>query len=68
MGSNHGTVQIWDVNRKKQIRDMGGHRSRVGALAWNTHLLSSGSRDKVVSQKTKYKTKGKKHAYSKKVN
>ncbi len=49
VGSNHGTVQIWDVNRKKQIRDMGGHRSRVGALAWNTHLLSSGSRDKVIS-------------------
>jgi cell division cycle 20-like protein 1 (cofactor of APC complex) len=48
VGSNHGTVQIWDVNRKKQIRDMGGHRSRVGALAWNAHILSSGSRDKVI--------------------
>lgn len=48
VGSNHGTVQIWDVIRKKQIRDMGGHRSRVGALAWNAHLLSSGSRDKFI--------------------
>lgn len=48
VGSNHGTVQIWDVTRKKLIRDMGGHRSRVGALAWNSHLLSSGSRDKLI--------------------
>jgi len=41
-------VQIWDVTRKKQIREMAGHRSRVGALAWNSALLSSGSRDKVI--------------------
>jgi cell division cycle 20-like protein 1 (cofactor of APC complex) len=48
VGSNNGTVQIWDVSRKKQIREMGGHRSRVGSLAWNSALLSSGSRDKVI--------------------
>jgi len=48
VGSNHGSVQIWDVSRKKQIREMGGHRSRVGSLAWNSSLLSSGSRDKII--------------------
>ena len=53
VGSNNGTVQIWDVSRKKQIREMGGHRSRVGSLAWNSALLSSGSRDKVLPSKLK---------------
>ena len=27
---------------------MNGHEARVGALAWNDHLLSSGSRDTTV--------------------
>eukprot|EP01111_Echinosteliopsis_oligospora_P004353 TRINITY_DN1699_c0_g1_i1.p1 TRINITY_DN1699_c0_g1~~TRINITY_DN1699_c0_g1_i1.p1 ORF type:complete len:546 (-),score=61.44 TRINITY_DN1699_c0_g1_i1:144-1781(-) len=48
VGSSHGSVQIWDVAHKKQVRDMGGHRARVGSLAWSSHLLSSGSRDKVI--------------------
>lgn len=30
---------------------MEGHRSRVGALAWNSSMLSSGSRDKSVLQR-----------------
>ena len=41
-------VQLWNVAAKKQMRSMKGHEARVGALAWNGHLLSSGSRDSVV--------------------
>ena len=30
---------------------MEGHRSRVGAVAWSSSMLSSGSRDKSVLQR-----------------
>jgi cell division cycle 20-like protein 1, cofactor of APC complex len=39
-------MQIWDVTRCKRTRMMEGHSMRVGALAWISSLLSSGSRDK----------------------
>lgn len=48
VGTNRGFVQIWDVAHSKIVRDMGGHKSRVGATAWNAHILSSGSRDRVI--------------------
>ena len=38
-------VQLWDVERAKRSRVMTGHSSRVSSLAWNQHILSSGSRD-----------------------
>ncbi|GAA99657.1 hypothetical protein E5Q_06360 [Mixia osmundae IAM 14324] len=47
IGTYLGTVQIWDAETGKQpIRTMSGHTGRVGALAWNNHILSSGSRDR----------------------
>lgn len=45
VGTNHNEVQIWDVGAMRQIRSMKGHSGRVGSLAWNNHILSSGSRD-----------------------
>jgi WD40 repeat protein len=45
IGTNHASVQLWDVSRQKQIREMRGHTGRVASLAWNQHLLTSGSRD-----------------------
>lgn len=39
-------IQIWDASRCKRVRTMEGHRFRVGALAWSSSVLSSGSRDK----------------------
>ena len=45
VGTNHNEVQIWDVSAMRQVRSMKGHRGRVGSLAWNNHILSSGSRD-----------------------
>ncbi|XP_038679200.1 protein FIZZY-RELATED 2-like [Tripterygium wilfordii] len=51
IGTNNGKVQIWDASRCKRVRTMEGHRSRVGALAWSSNLLSSGSRDRSILQR-----------------
>jgi len=48
VGTASNTVQLWDVQAGKQVRSMGGHSSRVGALAWNSHILTSGSRDTTI--------------------
>uniref|UniRef100_S4RCA4 Cell division cycle 20 n=1 Tax=Petromyzon marinus TaxID=7757 RepID=S4RCA4_PETMA len=44
IGTSFKTVQIWDVERNKCLRNMQGHSGRVSSLSWNGHLLSSGSR------------------------
>ncbi|GAB4856952.1 Fizzy- protein [Ancistrocladus abbreviatus] len=51
VGTNNGKVQIWDASRCKRVRTMEGHRLRVGALAWSSSVLSSGSRDKNILQR-----------------
>ena len=48
IGTASNTVQLWDVQAQKQVRVMEGHSSRVGALAWNNHILSSGSNDTTI--------------------
>ncbi|WVN89992.1 uncharacterized protein L203_105223 [Cryptococcus depauperatus CBS 7841] len=48
IGTNNGLVEIWDAEYCKRIRTMTGHSGRVGALAWNSHILSSGSRDRTI--------------------
>lgn len=48
LGTNSGEIQIWDVNKMKRIRIMHGHSNRVGAIAWNSTILSTGSRDKTI--------------------
>lgn len=50
VGTNQGEVQIWDATKARCIRTVEGHRSRVGTLAWNSHTLSSGSRDRNILQ------------------
>jgi len=50
IGTNSAEVQLWDASRMKQVRGMGGHQARVGALAWNNFILSSGSRDSTIIQ------------------
>ena len=51
VGTNAGLVQIWDAIANKQISTVHGHTARVGALAWNGDLLSSGSRDRFINQR-----------------
>ncbi|KAL6715689.1 substrate-specific activator of APC-dependent proteolysis [Lecanora helva] len=48
IGTNKGFVQIWDAEKQRRLRTMTGHTYRVGALAWNDHILTSGSRDRLI--------------------
>lgn len=45
VGTHKGLVQIWDAGAQKRVSTIEGHTARVGALAWNGDMLSSGSRD-----------------------
>jgi cell division cycle protein 20 (cofactor of APC complex) len=44
IGNSKNTIELWDVNKKACVRQMKSHKARIGALAWNSHQLSSGSR------------------------
>ncbi|PGH31372.1 hypothetical protein GX50_05852 [[Emmonsia] crescens] len=48
IGTGKGLVQIWDAEHCRRLRTMTGHTLRVGALAWNDHILTSGSRDRTI--------------------
>lgn len=48
IGTGQGMVQLWDVQAGKNVRTMQGHTGRVGAMAWNEWLLSTGSRDRSI--------------------
>ena len=48
VGTDTGLVQVWDVASQKLVRVYHGHEGRVGALAWTTHMLSSGSKDRQI--------------------
>lgn len=48
IGTEEGFVQLWDVTRSACLRTMDGHSGRVGALAWNGGVLSSGSFDSTI--------------------
>jgi len=48
IGESTGKVKLYDVEANKIIADIPGHDCRVGALAWNENLISSGSRDRTI--------------------
>ena len=46
IGGSDGLTQIWDVEVGRKLRTMiVSPGARVGSLAWNRHLLSTGSRN-----------------------
>ncbi|KAF2306642.1 hypothetical protein GH714_020011 [Hevea brasiliensis] len=46
IGLNNSEVQLWDSAANRQLRTLrGGHISRVGSLAWNNHILTTGGMD-----------------------
>lgn len=48
VGLNSAEVQLWDSTSLQQVRCLRGHSARVGALAWNGPILSSGGRDNMI--------------------
>lgn len=48
VGTYSGLSQIWDGTTNKLIRSFHGHTRRVGTLAWNGGLLTTGSRDRSI--------------------
>lgn len=44
VGSTVGNTELWDCSEVKRVRVMNGHAARVGSLAWNSHILTSGCR------------------------
>ena len=51
VGTDQGHVQLWDAQKCQLFHTMSGHESRVGTLAWNAHMLCSGSRDCSILQR-----------------
>ncbi|MEW5316347.1 MAG: hypothetical protein WDW38_007726 [Sanguina aurantia] len=51
VGTNSGTVQLWDVGKQSLVRTLDGHRAHVGSIAWGAQIMSSGSRDKHILQR-----------------
>ena len=45
LGLNDGDIELWDIEKKRKIRNLKGHKDRVGTLAWNGYNLYSGSKD-----------------------
>ncbi|KAK8624233.1 hypothetical protein V6N13_065584 [Hibiscus sabdariffa] len=46
IGLNNSEVQLWDSASNRQLRTLrGGHASRVGSIAWNNHILTTGGMD-----------------------
>jgi cell division cycle protein 20 (cofactor of APC complex) len=49
IGLNNSEVQLWDSTANRQLRTLrGGHRLRVGSLAWNNHILTTGGMDGLI--------------------
>ncbi|CAD8178876.1 unnamed protein product [Paramecium pentaurelia] len=48
IGTESGSIQIYDQQKMKRISTLQGHTSRVGSLAWAGQTLCSGSKDKSI--------------------
>ncbi|KAK1273686.1 Protein FIZZY-RELATED 2 [Acorus gramineus] len=49
IGLNNSDVQLWDSTAARLLRTLqGGHGSRVGSLAWNNHVLTTGGMDGLI--------------------
>ena len=48
VGTSNGELQTWDAIRQKLVKSYMGHQGRIGCIAWNSSMLSTGSRDKSI--------------------
>jgi WD40 repeat protein len=63
LGFNDGNCGLYDVEKMALIRMLNGHKKncRVGSLAWNNYILSTGSKDKMIYN---HDVREKKHVFS----
>eukprot|EP01018_Ginkgo_biloba_P031840 Gb_30041 [translate_table: standard] len=48
VGLTNSVLQLWDYASNRQLRALRGHRARVGALAWNGPILTTGGLDGLI--------------------
>nr|POE77554.1 fizzy-related protein like [Quercus suber] len=48
IGTSKGLLLIYDTVAERRLRTMTGHTARISSLAWNMHILSTGSRDRTI--------------------
>ncbi|RNF11153.1 putative cell division cycle protein [Trypanosoma conorhini] len=48
LGTNDGSLEVWDVETQCITRRLQQHTDRVGALSWNGSAIASGSKDATV--------------------
>ncbi|XP_027367905.1 cell division cycle 20.5, cofactor of APC complex-like [Abrus precatorius] len=48
VGFKQSKLQLWDAETSKPIRILKGHDQRIATIAWNGHILTSGSHDKYI--------------------
>lgn len=48
IGNSMNDIEIWDVEAERRLRIMRGHTQRVNSLAWNAHMLTSGSKSGLI--------------------
>lgn len=48
IGTSKGLLLIYDTVAERRLRTMTGHTARISSLAWNSHILSTGSRDRTI--------------------
>ncbi|CAG2104195.1 unnamed protein product [Medioppia subpectinata] len=44
VGTSDGDIQLWDTDHMKRLRVMRGTAGRVGAMSWNSHIISGGTK------------------------
>ncbi|KAK6135548.1 hypothetical protein DH2020_030719 [Rehmannia glutinosa] len=47
-GYRGSTMQLYDAESLKPVRSLNGHQRRVASIAWNGHLLTTGSGDRTI--------------------
>ena len=45
VGLSNGIVEVWDVQQQRCLENMNGSSSRIASLAWNDHIVTTGSQD-----------------------
>lgn len=51
IGENDGSLKIYDVEASKVVTDVSIHDCRIGSLAWNENIITSGSRDRTIQHR-----------------